>query len=201
MSLNIGGIQHVEWRGRDVTTGIWKHPVEGRVALAGVNFAGDEQADRTLHGGPDKAVYAYAREDYDYWRAAGMAAHDAMFGENLTTEGIDLSACIVGEQWTVGSAILEIAQPRLPCYKLGIRVGDPTFLRQFVEAGRTGAYLRVVLEGDVGAGDAIAVISRPSHGITIRNMVEALDDPDRAAELRAIPRLPRFWNELAEPEA
>jgi MOSC domain-containing protein YiiM len=198
LSVNVGGIRHVDWRGRDVTTGIWKHAVAGRVALAGVNFAGDDQADRTVHGGPDKAVYAYAREDYEYWRANGMDAPDAMFGENLTTEGVDLASCIVGERWTVGSTTLEIAQPRLPCYKLGIRVGDATFLKRFLLAQRVGAYLRVVQEGDIGAGDKITVISRPSHGVTLRNMVESLNDPDRAAELRAVPRLPGFWQEIAE---
>jgi MOSC domain-containing protein YiiM len=196
-SLNVGGVRHVQWQGRDVTTGIWKHSVEGRVALAGVNFAGDDQADRTVHGGPDKAVYAYAREDYDYWRARGMDVHDALFGENLTTEGIDLASCVVGEQWTIGSTTLEIAQPRLPCYKLGIRVGDATFLRRFLVAQRVGAYLRVVREGDVGAGDSIAVVSRPAHGITLRNMVEALDDSERAAALREIERLPEFWRKVA----
>jgi MOSC domain-containing protein YiiM len=196
-SLNVGGVRHVQWQGRDVTTGIWKHSVEGRVALAGVNFAGDDQADRTVHGGPDKAVYAYAREDYDYWRARGMDVHDALFGENLTTEGIDLASCVVGERWTIGSTTLEIAQPRLPCYKLGIRVGDATFLRRFLVAQRVGAYLRVVREGDVGAGDSIAVVSRPAHGITLRNMVEALDDSERAAALREIERLPEFWRKVA----
>ena len=151
VSLNVGTIREVEWQGRLVTTGIWKSPVAGRVALRGVNFAGDDQADRTVHGGPDKAVYAYAREDYEFWSSHGMSTSPGYFGENLTTEGIDLSAAIVGERWTVGTAILEVAQPRLPCYKLGIRVGDATFLKRFLEAQRVGAYLRVVQEGDVGA--------------------------------------------------
>lgn len=197
ISLNVGGVQHMDWHGRDVTTGIWKRPIRGRVALVGVNFVGDDQADRTVHGGPDKAVYAYAREDYDYWRDQGMDVETALFGENLTTEGIELASTIVGERWTVGSTVLEVAQPRLPCYKLGIRVGDATFLKRFLTAQRTGAYLRVVKEGDVGTGDEIVVISRPSHGLTLRNMVEALDDPDRAAALRVIPRLPEFWRNVA----
>ena len=200
-SMNVGGIRHVEWQGRHVATGIWKSPVDGRVALRGVNFAGDDQADRTVHGGPDKAVYAYAREDYDYWRHAGMAIEVAMFGENLTTEGIDLSSSIVGERWTVGSAVLEVAQPRLPCYKLGIRVGDATFLKRFLAAQRTGAYLRVIQEGDIGAGDDIAVVSRPAHGLTIRDMVQALGDARRREALRAVPGLPVFWQEVAAREA
>ena len=198
VSLNVGAVRHVEWQGREVTTGIWKSPVDGRLELRGVNFAGDDQADRTVHGGPDKVVYAYAREDYDYWRGEGMNAHDAMFGENLTTEGIDLTACIVGERWAVGSTTLEVAQPRLPCYKLGIRVGDATFLRRFLAAQRVGAYLRVIAEGDVGAGDAIDVISRPAHAVTLRDMVSALDDGSRAVALRDVERLPEFWRRIAQ---
>ena len=197
VAVNVGGIRHVEWQGRLVATGIWKSPVDGRIALRGVNFAGDDQADRTVHGGADKAVYAYAREDYDYWRGAGMEVESAMFGENLTTEGIDLSASLVGERWAVGSTVLEVAQPRLPCYKLGIRVGDATFLKRFLAAQRTGAYLRVVEEGEIGAGDEIAVVSRPAHGITIRDMVQALSDSSRAESLRTVPGLPGFWQEVA----
>lgn len=197
VSVNVGGIRQVEWQGRSVATGIWKSPVDGRIALRGVNFAGDDQADRTVHGGPDKAVYAYAREDYDYWRGTGMGVESAMFGENLTTEDIDLSSAIVGERWTVGSTVLEVAQPRLPCYKLGMRVGDATFLKRFLASQRTGAYLRVIQEGDIGAGDDIAVVSRPAHGLTIRDMVQALGDARRAASLRAVPGLPGFWQEVA----
>jgi MOSC domain-containing protein YiiM len=181
-----------------VTTGIWKQPVDGRVALRGVNFAGDDQADRTVHGGPDKAVYAYAREDYDYWREQGIETSVALFGENLTTEGIDLSAACPGERWSVGSAVLEVAQPRLPCFKLGIRMGDARFLKRFLAVQRVGAYLRIVEEGDIGAGDAVRVTSRPTHGVTLRDMVAALDDEDKAVALRRIERLPRFWREIAD---
>jgi MOSC domain-containing protein YiiM len=198
ISLNVGLAREIEWRGELVSTGIWKHPVPGRVQLRGVNFAGDDQADRTVHGGPDKAVYAYAREDYDYWRDTdGMPVEPGLFGENLTVEGLDLSSAIVGEQWAVGSAILEVAQPRLPCYKLGIRVGDPRFLKRFLAAGRPGAYLRVVREGDVGSGDDIRVVSRPTHGVTLRSMILALRDPTHARSLRNVPRLPHFWMQVA----
>ncbi|MEP6992213.1 MAG: MOSC domain-containing protein [bacterium] len=121
LAVNVGVVREVEWRGRLVSTGIWKDPAAGRVALRGVNFEGDDQADRSLHGGPDKAVYAYAREDYDLWRAdEGMETAAGLFGANLTVEGIDLSSAVVGERWCVGTTMLEVAQPRLPCYKLGI---------------------------------------------------------------------------------
>src|SRR5665213_1228267 len=118
ISVNVGTIREVKWHGRRVTTGIWKHSVDGRIALRGVNFVGDDQADRTVHGGPDKAAYAYAREDYDYWRdEQGIETSKGLFGENLTTEGLDLSKALVGERWSVGSTLLEVAQPRLPCNK------------------------------------------------------------------------------------
>lgn len=197
-SLNVGAVREIEFNGRHVTTGIWKSPVSGRIALRGVNFAGDDQADRTVHGGPNKAVYAYAVEDYAWWESQGVNTEPGLFGENLTTEGVDLTGAVVGQRWQVGSTVLEICQPRLPCFKLGIRMGDGAFLRRFHLAMRPGAYLRVIEEGEVGAGDAIAVSGAPAHGITLRDMVEALDDPDLAPALRAIPDLPNFWQKVAE---
>ena len=199
LSVNVGLVREVEWRGREVATAIWKHPVAGRVALRGVNFAGDDQADRSVHGGPDKAVYAYAREDYDFWRdEEGMETPPGLFGENLTVEGLDLSGAVVGERWSVGSTVLEVAQPRLPCFKLGIRMGDQRFLKRFLAALRMGAYLRVVREGDVGAGDPVHVADRPAHGVTLRAMTEALQDPEKAGALLRVPRLPEFWRQVAE---
>jgi MOSC domain-containing protein YiiM len=198
LSLNVGAIREVEWRGHRVTTGIWKHPAAGRIALRGVNFVGDDQADRSVHGGPDKAVYAYAREDYDYWHdVAGMETPAGLFGENLTVAGLDLSAAQPGERWRVGTAVLEVAQPRQPCYKLGIRVGDPTFPKRFLAASRMGAYLRIVQEGEVGSGDSIEVISRPPHDVTLRMMTQALRDPMKAAALRREPDLPEMWQHVA----
>jgi MOSC domain-containing protein YiiM len=202
VSVNVGAIRVVEWRGDVVSTAIWKEPVLGRVALRGVNFAGDDQADRTVHGGPDKAVYAYALEDYDFWRThEGIDTAPALFGENLTVEGIDLAMSMIGERWQVGSAVLEVAQIRLPCFKLGIRLGDPRFPRRFQHVGRMGAYLRVVQEGDVEAGDAVAVISRPDHGVTLHTMLEALDDEGAARSLLGAGYLPAFWRRIADSAA
>ena len=199
LSVNVGAIREVEWRGTLVSTGIWKSPVTGRVALRGVNFVGDDQADRTVHGGPDKAVYAYASEDYEFWRSQeGIETPVGLFGENLTLEGVDLSATVVGERWRIGSALLEVAQPRLPCYKLGIRMGDRTFPKKFLAAERSGAYFRVIEEGDVGAGDAAEVITRPSHGVTLRTMTRALRDPRAAASLQQVRGLPEFWMDVAD---
>ena len=199
LSVNVGPVRDVEWRGEVVSTAIWKSPVPERVALRGVNLVGDDQADRTVHGGPDKAVYVYAREDYEHWRMSeGLDVEPALFGENLTVEGIDLTSAIVGERWSVGSSVLEVAQIRLPCFKLGIRLGDPRFPQRFQRAGRMGAYLRVVQEGDVGAGDAIEVVFRPTHRISLATMLEALDDDDQARRLPRAGYLPKFWQRVAE---
>jgi MOSC domain-containing protein YiiM len=198
LSVNVGEIREVHWRGETVTTAIWKHPVDGRVAMRGVNLVGDDQADREVHGGPDKAVYAYAREDYDAWRDRhGVASTPGLFGENLTVEGIDLVHALVGERWEVGTALLEIAQPRLPCFKLGIRMGDARFPRRFQAEGRMGAYLRIIREGDVGAGDSIAVVARPEHGVTLADMAGALRDPAKRDLLRRVPGLPAYWRRVA----
>ena len=198
LSVNVGAIREVLWRGEIVTTAIWKHPVDGRIAIRGVNLHGDDQADRQVHGGRDKAVYAYAREDYDAWRDRhGVATTPGQFGENLTVEGVDLRQAVVGERWEVGSVLLEVAQPRLPCFKLGIRMDDTRFPRRFQAEGRMGAYFRIVREGDVGAGDSIAVVSRPEHGVTLSDMVGALQDPSKAELLGRVPGLPAFWRRFA----
>src|SRR3954462_508482 len=174
-SVNVGVPRPVETRGHTVWTAIWKDPVEGRVPLRGVNLRGDDQADRTVHGGPDKAVYAYGAEDTELWEAElGSSLGPGAFGENLTVRGIPVSEAVTGERWAVGSALLEVAQPRLPCFKLGLRMGDPRFLKRFAGAGRPGAYLRGIREGDLGAGDAIEVISRPAHGVTSALVSRAL---------------------------
>ncbi len=166
-SVNVGAPQPVQVNDQTIMTAIWKSPVEGRVPLRGVNLRGDDQADRTAHGGPDKAVYAYAVEDIEWWEAElGVSLSAGTFGENLTVRGLPVSEAVIGERWAVSSALLEVAQPRLPCFKLGLRMGDPRFPKHFAAAGRPGSYLRVVGEGDIGAGDQIDVVSRPSHGVT-----------------------------------
>ncbi|MGI8546229.1 MAG: MOSC domain-containing protein [Gemmatimonadaceae bacterium] len=199
LSVNVGAVREVEWRGEAVRTGIWKEPVLGRsVALHGVNLDGDDQADRTVHGGIDKAVYAYAGEDYLFWRdKEGFATPPGLFGENLTVGGMDLRAALVGERWRVGSALLEVAQPRLPCFKLGIRMGDAQFPKRFQSAGRLGAYLRIIEAGEVRAADTVRVISRPGHGVTLRLMAESLRDREKTAALLAAPGLPPFWQRVA----
>lgn len=198
-SVNVGGVREVQWRGERVRTGIWKAPVGGRAVLVrGVNLEGDEQADRAVHGGPDKAVYAYAMEDHVYWRdVEGVATEPGLFGENLTVRGLDLRDAIVGERWRVGSALLEVAQPRLPCVKLGIRLGDPRFPKRFLAVARLGAYLRIIEPGEVRAGDAIDVVGRPDHGVTLALMAASLHDRSLGPRLLAAPEIPASWRRLA----
>jgi MOSC domain-containing protein YiiM len=197
-SVNVGKPRPVESNGHTVWTAIWKHPVEGRVPLRGVNLRGDDQADRTVHGGPDKAVYAYAIEDTQWWEAQlDVALGAGAFGENLTVRGLPVSEAVIGERWAVGSAVLEVAQPRLPCFKLGLRMNDRGFLKRFAAAGRPGAYLRTVREGDIGAGDRIDVLSRPQHGVTSALVSRALlSEPQLLGAALQAPELPadlRDW--------
>jgi MOSC domain-containing protein YiiM len=177
LSVNVGRPQVLATsrHGHEILSAIVKAPVAGRVAVRGVNLEGDDQADRTVHGGPDKAVYAYAAEDVRFWEAElGRELPAAAVGENLTTEGLDVTHAVIGERWAVGSTVLEVCQPRLPCAKLGMRFGDPRFVRTFGDALRPGAYLRIVQDGDVGAGDPVEVLERPGHGITVRLVADAI---------------------------
>jgi MOSC domain-containing protein YiiM len=197
LAVSVGGAQVVPSGTRAVRTAIWKTPVTGRVAVRGVNLAGDDQADRRVHGGPDKAVYAYASEDTAWWsQRLGRELGPGSFGENLSTRGLDLSSARIGDRWRVGSTLLEVRQTRIPCFKLGLRMGDPRFLKTFAEAGRPGAYLGILEEGDVGAGDRIAVVSRPDHDITMALMSEALlHDRTLRPRLLEAPALPVSWRE------
>ena len=199
LAVNVGAPRKIEWLGRQETTSIWKSSVEGRVAVFGVNVAGDDQADREVHGGPDKAVYAYAREDTAWWeRELGRELEHGNFGENLTVSGVDVTGAVVGELWEVGSAVLEVAQPRIPCWKLGARMEDASFPVHFAAAGRPGAYLRIVEEGEIGAGDEILVAERPGHGLTVGDVARIYhQERSRAALLLRAPELADGWREWA----
>jgi MOSC domain-containing protein YiiM len=199
-AVSVGGVRRVPSGSRVVETGIWKSPVQGRVAVRGVNLDGDDQADRTVHGGPDKAVYAYASEDTSWWETQlGRELGPAAFGENLTTSGLDLTTARLGDRWRVGTTLLEVCQTRVPCFKLGLRFGDPTFLKTFAQARRPGAYLRILEEGDVGAGDVIDVVSRPVHDVTTALMTEALlHDRDLLPRLLEAPALPQMFRDWIE---
>jgi MOSC domain-containing protein YiiM len=184
VSVNVGAVREIVYRGRPRTTAIWKEPVVGRLTVLAERVTGDHQADPTVHGGPAKAVYSYASEDYAWWsQELGETLEPGTFGENLTTAGIDLSDLRIGEQVRAGTALLEVTAPRFPCWKLGFRMGTQKFPRRFLEAARAGTYFAVVEEGDVGAGDAIVSASRPPHPVTV-GLIAQLNKADR--ELAAL---------------
>jgi len=199
LAVSVGQPREFDYHGKRAKSAIWKTPVEGRVAVRGVNLEGDDQADRQAHGGPDKAVYAYAVEDARWWETReGRPFASAAFGENLTTEGIEVNDALVGERWAIGSAVLELAEPRVPCWRLGVRMNDPGFVRRFTEALRPGAYMRIVTEGDVGAGDAIAVVSKPDHDLSIRDVFRIYTrDRDECGRLIEVPQMSEAWKRWA----
>jgi MOSC domain-containing protein YiiM len=198
VSVNVGERRTVTWRDHEVVTAIWKEPVQGPVAVAGVNLTGDDQADRRVHGGPDKAVYAYSVEDYAWWAdELGHPVALASFGENLTTAGLDLTAARVGDRWRVGSAVLEVAQPREPCFKLGIRMGDDAFPGRFEAARRPGAYLRVVEPGELQAGDAIVVDPAAEPAVALGQLVRTALPLELIQVIATDPRVPEGWRMTA----
>lgn len=184
--------------GERTETAIWKEAVEGPVEVEQENLAGDRQADLRAHGGPDKSVYVYGEEDLDWWRGELGAIDVGVFGQNLTTRGYDLRSAVVGEQWRIGSAEFEVRQPRTPCFKLGMRAGDPTMPRRFSAAGRPGVYLRVRRTGTLAPGDGVTVLDRPGHGISVGEVAEIFHhDRARAARLLEAPDLPAAWRAWA----
>jgi MOSC domain-containing protein YiiM len=184
-------------------TSIWKSPVAGRVRAAGINLAGDEQADRTVHGGPDMAVYCYAAEDYDWWsEQLGRDLVPGTFGENLTLRGVEVNGATIGERWQIGTALLEVSQPRVPCWKLGVKMDDPRFVKRFAQAERPGAYLRIAAEGELGTGDAVEVVGRPPHGVTIADVNHTfLHDHTGVERLVEVQELSQSWRDWARREA
>jgi MOSC domain-containing protein YiiM len=199
ISVNVGRPRLVMWRGEPVSTGIFKEPFGGRVALRTLNLDGDRQADLTVHGGPAKAVYAYPSEHYAYWRGElpGMELPWGMFGENFTTEGLDESSVNIGDRFRLGSAEVTVTQPRMPCYKLGIKFGRTDILKRLLASGRTGFYFSVEREGEVGAGDKLDVVGRDEHNVSVADITRlyARDKKDFETMRRAIAveALPEGW--------
>jgi MOSC domain-containing protein YiiM len=200
LSVNVGAPRNFDYHGGPARSAIWKSPVPGRLRARGVNLEGDDQADRKAHGGFDKAVYSYAIEDQRFWEnEVGRPFSYGEFGENLTTEGIELNEALVGERWQVGSTLLEVSEPRIPCWRLGVRMQDETFPRTFSKALRPGTYLRIVGEGDVGAGDEIRVVQKPDHGLTIRDVFRIYTrDRAEVPRLLEIPQLSDGWKSWAK---
>ena len=200
LAVSVGGVREFDYKGRAARSAIWKTPVSGRVMARGVNLEGDDQADRGAHGGPDKAIYAYAIEDYRWWeKELGRPLQHAEFGENLTTEGIDVTGALVGDRWSVGNALLEVSEPRVPCWRLGVRMDDPAFLRRFTQAGRPGTYLRIIEEGDIGADDAIGIAERPDHDVSIGAVFRIYTrDRHEAERLLGVDKISDAWKQWAE---
>jgi MOSC domain-containing protein YiiM len=201
ISVNVSAIKSVVIDGKSITTGIFKEPVSGRIALRGVNVGGDDQADRSVHGGPDRAAYVYAAEDYAWWEdELARALPPGTFGENLTVHGLDVSNARIGEEWQIGTALVQVTSPRVPCFKLAAKMNDPKIVKKFARALRPGAYLRIVTEGDIGAGDAITVVSRPAHDLTVATMANiVLFERARAREL-LVPEIPARWRAWVEDQ-
>jgi MOSC domain-containing protein YiiM len=201
LSINVGLSREVKWRGKVVHTSIFKAPVRGRVWVRRLNIEGDQQSDLSVHGGVDKAVYAYPSEHYPYWRKElpDMDLPWGMFGENLTIQGILEGDVHIGDRLRVGSAEFVVTQPRLPCFKLGIRFGRPDMVKRFQRSGRTGFYLSVFGEGEITAGDSLEWIARDENGVTVADVAKLYTadaaNKDLLRRVSELPALPQGWRE------
>jgi MOSC domain-containing protein YiiM len=200
LSVNVSLPREVEWNGRTVRTSIFKSPVRGRVQVRKLNLDGDEQSDLTVHGGVDKAVYVYPSEHYAFWRNELPSAdlEWGAFGENFTTEGaLDDKAVHIGDRFRIGSAEFVVTQPRMPCFKLGIRFGRADVIKRFLHSGRNGFYFSVAEEGEIAAGDSIEVLARDENGVTVADIVELYTadaaKQDLLQRVSELPALPENW--------
>jgi MOSC domain-containing protein YiiM len=196
LSINVSLPKEIDFEGQKVTTGIFKEPIEGRIMLRTLNLDGDEQADLTVHGGPDKAVYAYPIEHYEFWRKVypDIEMPNGMFGENFTTQGLLEAGVNIGDVFKIGSSEVIATQPRMPCYKLGVKFGRMDVLRKFLASGRSGIYFKVLEEGRVGAGDSIIQIKKDINRVSISDIVrlftgdrENIEMMRRAIKVEALP--------------
>lgn len=199
VSVNVGRPRDVVWHGRTVRTSIWKEPVEGPVRVSALNLEGDAQSDLSVHGGLEKAVYAYPAEHYEYWRRE--LSLDALpwgaFGENLTMTGVLETDLAIGDLVRIGSVELTVTQPRLPCFKLGIRFGRDDMVKRFLHSGRSGFYFAVAREGEVTAGDRLEIVAHDALGVTVSDItsLETAAEPDQGLLRRALAMaaLPESW--------
>jgi len=201
ISVNVGRPRLVVSNGQPVSTGIYKTPVAGRVMLRELNLDGDRQADLNVHGGPTKAAYAYPSEHYDYWRSElpGTELPWGMFGENFSTEGLEESKVNIGDRFRIGSAEVTVTEPRMPCYKLGIKFSRADIIRRFLASGRTGFYFSVQREGEVEAGDNIALIARDEKNVTVADITRLYarekNDVETLRRSIALEALPASWRD------
>jgi MOSC domain-containing protein YiiM len=203
-SVNVGLPREVFWKGRTIRTGIFKEPVAGRVVVRRLNLEGDKQADLKVHGGPYMAVYVYPAEYYAYWRKQfpEIELPWGMFGENLTIWGMSEDSVYIGDQLEVGTARLVVTQPRMPCYKLGLKFGRDDILKLLLHSGYTGFYCAVLQEGDVAAGDQIRLLHRDEHQVSVLDIVrlerERRRDVDLLRRAIAVEALSPSWREYFE---
>ncbi|HEY8410220.1 MAG TPA: MOSC domain-containing protein [Pyrinomonadaceae bacterium] len=204
ISVNVGRPRLVMRNGEPVSTGIFKEPVTGRVMMRTLNLDGDRQADLTVHGGPEKAVYGYPSEHYEFWRRElpDMDLPWGMFGENFTTEDIFETETHIGDKFRIGTAEVMVTQPRMPCYKLGIRFGRTDIIKRFLVSERSGFYFSVLKEGEVGAGDELELIEKNDSGVRVVDVTRLYGSDKRNVDLlrRAIATkaLPGSWREYFE---
>jgi len=201
LTVNITSIVHEgEWTGSEGKTGIDKRPALGPVEFAHEEVTGDVVIDRNHHGGYDQAVYAYAREDADWWeKELGQSIANGRFGENLTTSGIDVNGAIVGERWKIGTTILEVSQPRIPCRVFAGFWQRPTLIKEFMAAGKPGTYLRIIQEGHISAGDEIEVTFKPEHNVSIADLYAAKNgERSKVEEIAAVKELSAKYQEWAQ---
>jgi len=180
LRICVSKAKNVNWNGRQLATGIFKMPVDGKVGVRRLNLDGDEQADLTVHGGPDKAVYAYPVEQYEFWKKE-LPERDLQwgsFGENLTTSGFDENSICIGDKLKIGTALFVVTQPRMPCFKLGIRLADPSMVRRFYKSGKWGFYLAVVEEGEIETGDLIVPDGGDRSGVTLADVAHCFISPN-----------------------
>jgi MOSC domain-containing protein YiiM len=198
VSVNRGKIVDYVEGVKSGQTAIDKRPAGGRVAVGWLGLDGDEQADKENHGGTEQALYVYAREDLDWWtEQLGRELRDGMFGENITTAGIDVSAALIGETWRLGTAVVQLTSPRIPCSVFKTWMDEPHWVKRFAAAGRPGGYLRVLTEGDAGAGDEITVLSRPDVAVTVaEGMAAFYGDREIMARLLQVEGRGSGWDEL-----
>jgi MOSC domain-containing protein YiiM len=212
LSVNVGGPREIQWRRKTVTTSIFKAPVSGRVRVDRLNLDGDQQSDLTVHGGVDKAVYVYPSEHYPYWREQlpDFPVPWGAFGENFTSQGLLEDAIRIGDRLRIGTAEFAVTQPRMPCFKLGIRFDRADMVKRFLQSGRSGFYLSVSQEGEVTAGDTVTFIAHDEHGVSVADVVSlyAADGGNQDLLRRAskLPALPESWRDyfrqrLWEPDA
>lgn len=206
ISVNVGLPRDVTWRGRTVTTGIFKDPVQARVRVRSLNLDGDGQADLTVHGGEDKAIYAYPFEHYDYWRSElpDTELTPGMFGENFTVTGLNEEDVNIGDRFQIDTVDLIVTQPRMPCYKLGIRFGRPDMVKRFLDSRRTGFYFRVLQEGEVGPEGTIEQTSRDPNKITVADITRLYTreqtDPELLHRATQVEALPASWRDYFQEQ-